>query len=74
MITGNMSVTAYFVEDECEADFNDDGQRNLADLGILLGNYNESGMGFEDGDANGDGIVNLSDLGILLAVYNTPCP
>ncbi|MFO0963276.1 MAG: hypothetical protein U0625_10285 [Phycisphaerales bacterium] len=43
-------------------DLNGDGIVNGADLGILLGNWGNSGIG----DLNNDGIVNGADLGLLL--------
>ena len=46
-------------------DANSDGQVDVADLGILGANFNQSGMTLDDGDFNGDGIVDVSDLGIL---------
>jgi hypothetical protein len=53
----------------CPGDFNDDGQRNGADLGALL-----AGWGTPAGDINGDGNTDGADLGGLLAVFNQPCP
>ncbi len=46
----------------CVGDLNNDGVVNGADLGLLLGNWNNSGVG----DLNNDGIVNGADLGLLL--------
>ena len=50
---------------EAPGDANSDGQVDVADLGILGANFNQSGMTLDDGDFNGDGIVDVSDLGIL---------
>ena len=51
-------------------DFDGDGDVDLSDLAIVLGNYGiTSGAAYEDGDANGDGAVNLSDLAELLGQY-----
>ncbi|MFM7799353.1 MAG: hypothetical protein ACKPBA_10300 [Planctomycetota bacterium] len=47
------------------ADFNGDGVVNGADLGILLGAWNQSGQT----DLNGDGTTNGADLGILLGSW-----
>jgi hypothetical protein len=54
----------------CPGDFNGDGQRDQADLGILLGAYGANG----DGDIDGDGDTDQADLGALLGVYGVPCP
>jgi hypothetical protein len=68
----DLRVDAFVCEDEpsCEGDFNGDGQRDLADLGILLASYEVD----DGGDIDGDGDTDLSDLGALLAVFGTPCP
>ncbi|MCA9286109.1 MAG: hypothetical protein KDA22_12870 [Phycisphaerales bacterium] len=44
-------------------DLDGNGVVDGADLGLLLSNWNESGIG----DLNADGIVDGSDLGLLLA-------
>ena len=46
-------------------DANTDGVVNGIDLGILAGNFFNSGALWEQGDFNGDGVVNGVDLGIL---------
>ena len=46
-------------------DANDDGVVNGIDLGILAGNFFNTGMNWTQGDFNGDGVVNGIDLGIL---------
>jgi len=48
-----------------DADLNDDGVVNGADLGILLSAWGSSGPG----DFNGDGVVDGADLGILLSQW-----
>ncbi|MCK4871889.1 MAG: hypothetical protein KAS72_04100 [Phycisphaerales bacterium] len=55
---------------DCPGDLNGDGQRDQADLGILLASY-ELDAG---GDIDGDGDTDQADLGALLAVYDVPCP
>lgn len=55
----------------CLADLNNDGQVNGADLGILLGEWNEEGDNIAD--LNGDLNVSGADLGILLGAWG-PCP
>jgi hypothetical protein len=52
----------------CPADLNHNGVVDGADLGLLLGNWGNSGIG----DINGDGIVNGADLGTLLGAFG-PC-
>lgn len=54
----------------CDGDFNNDGTRNGADLGVLLASFGiDAG-----GDMNGDGVTDGADLGALLAVFGTTCP
>ena len=43
---------------------------NVADLTLLLNNYNKTGMVWADGDFNYDGSVNVADLTALLNRYN----
>ncbi|RLS50991.1 MAG: hypothetical protein DWH90_00165 [Planctomycetota bacterium] len=52
----------------CAGDFNDDGARDGADLGIIL-----AGWGTSSGDMNDDGITDGADLGAFLAVFGLPC-
>jgi hypothetical protein len=42
-----------------------DGRVDIADLGILAGNWQQNVYGPANGDFNYDGIVNIADLGIL---------
>jgi hypothetical protein len=69
--TGTLTVTpgTTTCAPPCPADL--DGNRivNGADLGIVLGNWGNSGAG----DINGDGVVNGADLGAILGAYG-PCP
>jgi hypothetical protein len=67
---GNGYVATLSGGDPCPGDLNGDGQRNLADLGILLASYQVD----DGGDIDGDGDTDLADLGSLLAVYDIPCP
>lgn len=53
----------------CPADLNNDGVVNGADLGLLLGNWGNSGTG----DINGSGTVDGADLGVLLGNWGA-CP
>ena len=51
-------------------DANGDGMVDVADLGVLGANFNQSNMTFADGDFNDDGIVDVADLGILGANWS----
>jgi murein tripeptide amidase MpaA len=67
-------VIEYFCEEsDCPGDLNDDGQRNQADLGILLADWGCTG-GDCPGDVDGDGDTDHADLGAFLAVFGVPCP
>jgi fibronectin-binding autotransporter adhesin len=46
------------------------GTTNVADLTLLLNNYNKTGMVWANGDFNYDGTVNVADLTALLNNYN----
>jgi hypothetical protein len=49
-----------------DADLNDDGTVDGADLGLLLSAWDAAGPG----DLNGDGVVDGADLGLLLAAWS----
>jgi hypothetical protein len=53
----------------CRGDLNGDGRTDLADLGILLGDFGCLPPGPCVGDLNNDGRTDLADLGILLADF-----
>jgi hypothetical protein len=53
----------------CPADLNGDHVVNGADIGLLLGNWGNAGIG----DINNDGIVNGADIGALLGAWGA-CP
>ncbi|MBL9121326.1 MAG: choice-of-anchor L domain-containing protein [Phycisphaerae bacterium] len=55
--------------DECNADLNDDGWVNGADLAILLGDWGE----VSDDDLDGIGVINGADLAIMLGAWGE-CP
>lgn len=62
-----------FTDAPCLADFNNDGQRTIADLLIFLGDYGCSGPNCL-GDVDRDGITGVQDLiGIILPLYGIPC-
>ncbi|MEN9641776.1 MAG: hypothetical protein RIR77_965 [Planctomycetota bacterium] len=54
----------------CLGDLNADRTVTGADLGILLGQWGQTGSG----DLNGDGIVGGADLGLLLGVWGACSP
>jgi len=51
-------------------DANGDGTVNIADLSVVLTNYDKTGMDWRQGDFNGDGTVNISDLSNVLTNYD----
>jgi hypothetical protein len=51
-------------------DANGDGTVDVADLSVVLTNYNVTGAGWSQGDFTGDGAVDVGDLSILLTNYN----
>ena len=51
-------------------DANMDWTVNVADLTLLLSNYNKTGMVWANGDFTSDGTVNVADLTLLLNNYN----
>jgi hypothetical protein len=51
-------------------DANKSGTVDVADLTLLLNNYNKAGMIWANGDFTGDGAVNVADLTALLNNYN----
>lgn len=55
--------------DDCLGDFNGDGLRDGADIGLLLGDWGGSGCP----DLNHDGHVDGADIGLLLGLLG-PCP
>jgi len=57
---------------DCDADLNNDGIVDGADLGLLLTSWGAVGAGSAF-DLNRDGVVDGADLGALLAAWG-PCP
>ncbi len=58
-----------------EGDADGDGDVDFDDLGILLGNYDQSGFPANTrGDSDGDGDVDFDDLGLLLGNYGLGVP
>ncbi|GMU83659.1 MAG: hypothetical protein AMXMBFR47_35290 [Planctomycetota bacterium] len=56
----------------CLGDLDNDGDRDIADLAILLSQFGSSGGSFT-GDIDGDGDVDIGDLAQLLSVFGVPC-
>jgi hypothetical protein len=55
-------------------DANHDRAVNIADLGTLATNWQQSPRTFSQGDFNYDGTVNISDLGILATKWQVTLP
>ena len=51
-------------------DANYDGKVDINDLTVVLAHYNQSGMGWAQGEFTGSGKVDINDLTIVLAHYN----
>jgi hypothetical protein len=68
LLGGFWAVTAV-TPPGCPGDLNGDGRTDLADLGILLGDFGCVPPGPCVGDLNNDGRTDLADLGILLADF-----
>jgi hypothetical protein len=51
-------------------DANGDGTVDIADLSVLLSNYDKTGMTWSQGDFNADGTVDISDLSNVLTNYD----
>jgi hypothetical protein len=70
---GNETASAFRVDiipdPGCVGDLNGDGRTDLADLGILLGDFGCVPPGPCVGDLNNDGRTDLADLGILLGDF-----
>jgi hypothetical protein len=63
-----VTITVVEAQEECPADFDDDGDVDTADLLYLLGAW-----GTPDGDVDGDGDTDTADLLALLAAWGE-CP
>jgi len=57
----------------CPGDTNGDGEIDLTDLSVLLGNFGSSAARMSDGDFDCNGTVDLADLSALLAQFGTIC-
>lgn len=56
----------------CVGDLDNDNDRDIADLAILLSQFGSTGGSFS-ADIDGDGDVDIADLAQLLSVYGLPC-
>lgn len=63
----------FTVVDPCPGDFNNDGQRNTADLTLLLGKFGTSQPCGAPEDMNVSFAVDTPDLTAFLPVLGTPC-
>jgi hypothetical protein len=66
----DVADNVFFVDNPCRADLNDDGVIDVADLNIVLGNFNTPGVA---GDANSDGYTDVVDLNAILGRFGLPC-
>ena len=64
------AVTGIPMDSFLPGDADKSGTVDVADLTLLLNNYNKTGMVWADGDFNYDGTVNVADLTALLNNYN----
>ncbi len=55
-------------------DLDGDGFVGIADLNIVLGNWNQNVTAGTDADPNGDGFVGIGDLNVVLGVWNVGTP
>lgn len=67
-------VLAEQVAPGCPGDLNNDGLRDISDLGVILANFDKTGLDYAGGDVDFDGDVDLSDLGAELSLFGTACP
>ncbi len=64
--------TSHYQCPPCPGDINGDGQIDLTELAIVLGEFGATGDDLQ-GDLTGDGTVDLSDIALLLSVYGSGC-
>ncbi len=67
-------VLAEQVAPGCPGDLNNDGLRDISDLGVILANFGKTGLDYAGGDVDFDGDDDLSDLGAELSLFGTACP
>jgi len=72
--SGQPCVKVFYAQaPPCPGDLDGDGDTDLDDLTILLGDFGCTGGGCT-GDVDGDGDTDLDDLTVLLQAFGTPCP
>ena len=67
--TGVALWTPPSIDDFLPGDADLDGDVDLADFGVLRGNFGSNNGFFTTGDFNGDGLVSLADFGLLRANF-----
>jgi len=70
--TGDLEAWVARLPAPCPGDANADFEVNIADLGIVLAQFGQTGAALA-GDFNGDLSVNISDLAIVLMHFGTSC-
>ncbi|MCB9838944.1 MAG: hypothetical protein H6813_06355 [Phycisphaeraceae bacterium] len=65
------SATVFAFVEDCLGDLNGDGQRDTADLGLMLSVFGSQNI---DADLNGDGVVDTADVGAMIAAFGVSCP
>ena len=73
---GSFSIAAgdTLLRSTLNGDANLDARVDIADLGILATNWQDTGKTFAQGDFNYDGIVDISDLGMLATNWQQSLP
>jgi hypothetical protein len=70
MLNSNMVGEPPTIVSPIPGDTNLDGMINGDDLNIVLSNYNQTGLGWTQGDFDNNNTVNGADLNIVLSNYN----
>ena len=63
------NMPAFTMQQQLPGDANGDGRVDINDLTIVLANYGQTGINWNEGDFNGDGRADINDLTIVLANY-----
>ncbi|MFM9956468.1 MAG: hypothetical protein ACKVZJ_00185 [Phycisphaerales bacterium] len=70
---GSFFTQRFTIVDSCPGDFNNDGQRNTADLVLILGKFGTTQPCSAPEDIVVNFAVNTADLTAFLGVLGTPC-